>query len=48
MSLKECPICRGYGEIMKRDDGIDSDGSADIGNTPYIAICPRCDGEGKI
>ena len=45
---KQCPNCHGYGEIMVRDRAIDSDGSEDIGNTPYVSICPRCNGEGRI
>jgi len=44
----ECPRCHGYGEVMTRDRAIDSDGSEDIGNTPYPIACPRCKGEGEI
>ncbi len=48
ISKKECPSCRGYGEIMKRDFALDSDGSEDIGGTPYVSGCPKCNGEGEI
>lgn len=40
-----CPRCRGLGEIMKREKAVDSDGSEDIGNTPYVSVCLRCHGE---
>lgn len=45
---EECPRCRGKGEIMIRDKAVDSDGSEDIGGTPYPEGCPRCKGEGVI
>lgn len=43
-----CPRCRGLGEIMKREKSVDTDGSEDIGNTPYVSVCPRCLGECEI
>lgn len=46
--MRECPWCHGYGEIMTRDKAIDSDGSEDIGNTPYPTACLGCKGEGVI
>lgn len=48
MSKKECPSCRGYGEVMYREKLIDSDGSEDIGATPEVRICTRCKGEGEL
>ena len=46
---KQCPSCDGYGEVMTRGKMIlDSDGSEDIGGTPYPTACLRCDGEGEI
>ena len=44
----ECPRCHGYGEVMVRKFAVDSDGSEDIGNTPEVQGCPRCNREGKI
>ena len=43
-----CPRCRGLGEIMKREKSVDTDGSEDIGNTPYVSVCPKCLGEGEV
>ena len=45
---RQCPSCDGYGEVMVRDSCLDSDGSEDIGGTPYPTGCSRCDGEGEI
>lgn len=46
---KECPKCRGRGEIMVRKPFLrDIDGSEDIGGTPYPEGCPRCNGRGVI
>lgn len=45
---KECPKCHGRCEIMVREKLIDSDGSEDIGATPHVEVCPRCNGEGVI
>ncbi len=39
---KECPSCRGYGEVMERNP------SWDPAATPYVEGCSRCNGEGKI
>jgi hypothetical protein len=46
---KECPQCRGKGEIMVKKPFLrDIDGSEDIGGTPYPEMCPRCKGKGVI
>ena len=45
---KECPNCHGYGEVMYRERLIESDGSEDIGATPEVRCCTRCDGKGSI
>jgi Zn finger protein HypA/HybF involved in hydrogenase expression len=44
----ECPQCHGDCEIMVRERLIDEDGSEDIGATPHVEVCQRCNGEGKI
>lgn len=41
----QCPTCRGRGELMHREWDPDDAGSS---NTPYIAGCTHCNGEGSI